>query len=445
MTKIHEPEPVSETRASQSRPWWRVRIRWILLLAICGVMGGLFLITQSGGGTEAILRKIRGKGGVIVQNGLVGRGFLNTFGIKTNNGLFRVTLDAHIPQPTSDELQVLQGSKFLRSLFLSDGRVDDSACQLFGSLQSVNSLSLHEYNLTDEELKRVVESFSDPGKFVFLQLVNTRLTDEGLENLNKCTGLLTLNIDGSEITGKGLSHLNLSRLLRLSLQNSNVTDSGLQQISQHKLPRLMELNLEGNPVSDSGLEALQDLPALRSLGVGGTRITPQGLAKFLKERPLTMLGLRDLRWSMDDFKQLPIDPQKLTILDLSGWNISDEDLRALPTFPKLLNLDLSRTRITDEGLKELARFPSLSIIKLDGTGITIKGVKVLQTSLTLREISVGKSGVTYEDLLSLPGKGSLGRIVLNEMDLSMDQLRKLSESHPAAIIVSDDRYVLPDQ
>jgi hypothetical protein len=67
----------------------------------------------------------------------------------------------------------------------------------------------------------------------------------------------------------------LSRLERLDLSGSSVTDAGLSQLKA--LTRLQTLELGGTDVGDNGMANLEGLQALRTLRLDGTRVGDVGL------------------------------------------------------------------------------------------------------------------------------------------------------------------------
>ncbi|MCA9095496.1 MAG: hypothetical protein KDA68_18580 [Planctomycetaceae bacterium] len=435
-------EDVQPGDGGPSRPrklamWMKV---CLVVFVCCAVLFGVILRGQAK--IAVVFKGIEEKGGGFDSQSF-GKGLLQSLGISTKHGFTRVLIGAFVPKPTADELEGLRGAPFLSSLYLMEGDVDESLSKLLGDLRLLKSLHLIDYGLTDQDLRRVMESLRSPSQLGGLELRNTSLTDEGLATIGGKAPLHALMIDGSKIKGGGLLHVNLSELRILHLKRSNISDTGLAEIGRQNCSLLCGLRLDNNPVTDTGLNSLQGLTSLYELGVGGTEVTPGGLAELLKKLPITILGLNDLSWTMEDLQRLSLDTTTLKGLELAGWNIGDTDLKSLPNMPNLTSLDLSRTRVTDEGLKELVRFPKLNSIQLDGTQITIQGLKSLQKSFTLWRISISKTGLTCEDLMELPTSPILQVFTLDGMNLSMDQLRKLGRQHPNAIFRSDNRIVFP--
>lgn len=80
------------------------------------------------------------------------------------------------------------------------------------------------------------------------------------------------------------------------------------------------------------------------------------------------------------------DLEKVTALDLTGTQITDEGLKEVVKLQKLEALWLSNTKITDENLKELAKLQKLQELFLDGTKVTAAGVAELKKAMPNCEI-----------------------------------------------------------
>ena len=64
------------------------------------------------------------------------------------------------------------------------------------------------------------------------------------------------------------------------------------------------------------------------------------------------------------------DLEKVEKLDLSGSQITNEDLKELSGLRNLKELCLDNTAITNQGLKELISMRQLKNVSLRGTGVT---------------------------------------------------------------------------
>ena len=109
------------------------------------------------------------------------------------------------------------------------------------------------------------------------------------------------------------------------------------------------------------------------------------------------------RWqNLDEtFWQSLAKLNNLRCLDLSGSNVTDDDLRYVEHLPRLVCLDLSGTKITDEGMKHLASLQRLDTIGLWDTSISDEGVKSLLKLSHLESLRYEKSKITPEALWAL--------------------------------------------
>jgi hypothetical protein len=78
-------------------------------------------------------------------------------------------------------------------------------------------------------------------------------------------------------------------LVILELGNPDVTDDTLDLLVG--LSQLRELTLNDSAVSDVGLATLARLPALETLRIARTRITPEGLRRFLDAPPRRLVSI----------------------------------------------------------------------------------------------------------------------------------------------------------
>ncbi len=127
------------------------------------------------------------------------------------------------------------------------------------------SFALLGDDVTDADLKllRGLES-----SLRWLDLANTRVTDDGLAFVGQ-----------------------FGQLRRLSLQRTAVTDAALPKLAS--LTQLQMLNLHTTGVSDSGVQALRPLARLKRLYVWQTKVTPTGVASLQAAMPNVEVTLGD--------------------------------------------------------------------------------------------------------------------------------------------------------
>jgi len=406
---------------------------------------GIVAIAWRQSGPAAIFKGIEARGGLVVREPTAAMKLIGDLipGMRSRrDGKSGIVNSLTVLDATEEEIRLLGSVSSITNLRMFRGRVTESLLETLRGLPNLTSLTLYDFNLTDEELKQVIDSLPHPEKLIYIGLRNTNLTDAGLASLGKCTSLTRLYIDGSKIDGSGFSKLAGPSLFFLNLTNSEVTDKNLNGIVKSVGGKLSTLQLDGSRITDEGLIVLRGVPNLGGLGVGGTEVTPHGLSELMKRRPLLTLSLRELPWTMNDLTSLPLGA-KFGYLDLSDWKITDESLKSIPDLPNLSGIDLSGCGISDAGLTELARFPRLTYVRLDQTKVTLSGVLQLTKQTKLHGVSVGQSGVDYAALLAAPSLGTLQGGNLDGMNLTNEQLRELSRKHPTCTFRADDRIFIP--
>jgi hypothetical protein len=146
-----------------------------------------------------------------------------------------------------------------------------------GRLPALVSLVLDGRNLTDAGLAHLTGltnlsdlTFSHPDFIIPIQI-----TDAGLAHLNGLRNLSKLSLHCTQVTGTGLDHLKgLAKLSNLDLSNSRVTDAGVAHLKG--MNNLTALNLNGCRITDAGLVHLKDLRNLSVLYISFTRVTNDG-------------------------------------------------------------------------------------------------------------------------------------------------------------------------
>jgi hypothetical protein len=127
-----------------------------------------------------------------------------------------------------------------------------------------------------------------------------------------------------------LSDDSTTRVFRVYLARTNVSDADLKQVSY--LTDTKFLDLSRTQITDAGLVHLASLSKLEGLYMSGVKVGDSGLA--------SLAGLRDLK-----------------------------------------SLDLTETLVTDRGLVHLKRLTKLEALHVNGTGVTAQGISELKKSL----------------------------------------------------------------
>ena len=334
-----------------------------------------------------------------------------------------------------------------------------------------------------------------------LSLTNCGITD--LSFVKSLTKLRTLYLPDNKIND--LTPLSgLRELKTLYLDKNPLTD--LTPLID--LPRLSMLSIQGVAINDYVLADLREampacrifydsvVEAARPISLGGTVFTEDVETLDLSYRDITDLSklsyclqLRDLNLtgnpleSMTTLSGLP----KLTILNLQGTGMRDEDLLFLATLHRLTYLDLRHNpELTAEGLDGLAAvLKNCQIIhddvfftvelggvrltsdmtEADLTGRGLSDIHGLDKFARLRRLSLYGNGL--EDISPLSGCTALEELDLRfnrvrdltplyscknlkQLDiggngaLDPDEIRRLQEALPGCAIVTDVDLSMPE-
>jgi len=190
-----------------------------------------------------------------------------------------------------------------------------------------------------------------------VNLIDTDVTDEWLQNLRMVPHIRLLYLRGTNVTGNGLRHIGgLKNLEVLDLQERpGLTAEVLANLAT--LRKLTSVDMTGcAAVGDDGLAEISDLTQLRTLSLSGSQVTDQ--------------GLRHLK-----------DMSQTSHLWLGDTNVTDEGLKQLSHMKRMYWLDLRGTRVTDEGLKHLTSMNNLWQLVFWDTQVTEAGVKRIRSAL----------------------------------------------------------------
>lgn len=178
----------------------------------------------------------------------------------------------------------LAGLKSLTALSLVRTRVTPAALQVIGQLNSLATISIGGLSLSDAALPMLpaLQSF-----YVY----DSATADALAESLSRQPNLSTIHLRKTRITDVGLRHLAATPKLRqLHLVDGILTDAGFSGLA---FPEATGINLSGNrELSDAVLPALVIQPKLTSLDLRQTRVTKEGIAAALNQRPAGLPTLR---------------------------------------------------------------------------------------------------------------------------------------------------------
>ncbi len=201
-------------------------------------------------------------------------------------------------------------------------------------------------------------------KRVYLE--NSTITDAGLECLPKLQ--LLQEFTGNSLTGNlGAVYISeASELKDLDLRRSTVSEEGMRYIS--KLKKVEILDVSRSHTTDAALEHVGKMVSLQALWIKSGLVTDKGIAHLS-----TLKNLYDLH--------------------LDRTQLSDAGMPHLTALQNLRRLDLKRTQVSDKGLIHLERLPGLQSLDVRGTKVTVEGARLLKARMpSLRFIDILDGG-----------------------------------------------------
>lgn len=258
-------------------------------------------------------------------------------------------------------------------------------------------------------------------------------TNELLQAFRYHTSLQQISLVSCPLIGDGgLQKLkSLKRLQLLNLRGcTQITDNCFSVISEY--PSLNTLNLEGTKITDDGLRKFLSVPrpSLQRLSLGRTNVTHHCLPCFKNFPNLIFLSLDGTK--VATLTSLPAFPS-LESFSVQGTDIPTEDLACLRNFPKLTSLNIgdtpningdeglellsgihllllqfpSRTTTTDAGLRHITGLPLTSVDLTNYNNVGDKGIAHLAVIKSLRQLHLSNTKLTDTGILALKDLSAL--------------------------------------
>lgn len=208
-----------------------------------------------------------------------------------------------------------------------------------------------------------------------------------------------------------LSPLTSNDLQMINMADSKVTDVGMSNLA--KLTGLKILNLRKNPITDVGVAHLAGMKEMATLYLDDTLITDAGLVHLAGMKNLYHLNLGESAKLSEDKPRRITDAgmeklaglQIVNFLDLSGSGVTDSGLKHLAGMSGMYYLNLSGSKITESALAAIGQFHGLSDLNISHTGkITKSGIPALLAMSALGSLTIHKGQISAELLAELKTK-----------------------------------------
>ncbi|XZE52924.1 protein kinase domain-containing protein [Planctomycetaceae bacterium SH139] len=250
---------------------------------------------------------------------------------------------------TSDGLKCLVGNRSISRLHLGAKVPEPVLISLLSSLPNLREVDLRNPQLTDVGMEAIARL-----PLQYLKIPKAQISDVGLKRLQNMTSLTSLDVNGTNVTEDGLMQVlpKLKNLRTVSLDDLPVTDRTMDVVA--KLPLSGTLSLKNTMITDAGLSRFRDMK-VSSLDLSGTEVSDEGM-----------------RYLQNVFN----DSGNFT-LSLAGTRVTDASLKYLEGKP-CWNLDLSNTTVGDGGIDSLRKLKSLRYLTLRNTQVSPAGIKLLE-------------------------------------------------------------------
>ena len=275
--------------------------------------------------------------------------------------------------------------------------------RLFAELSKLPQLSWVQISNSSNFDEQALALLADATRLKRLDIESSPLTDAGLEPIGRLKNLRILGIKRTNITGAGLRHLaGLDKIEHLELDANDLDDAGIAGLGP--MPRLKYLALNETPLGDAALEAIGRYTRLDYLLLRGTQVAGPGFAHLSELQELNWLDLDNTPFNDAGLPHLA-KLADLEQLRLAGTQVAGPGLKALRPLARLHYLDIGRSKVDGPGLAGLAGLPRLSSLNLDELPLDDEALLQLNdlpelSSLWLRNVQI--KGSTLEHLKEFP-------------------------------------------
>ncbi|MFN3326013.1 MAG: leucine-rich repeat domain-containing protein [Bryobacteraceae bacterium] len=251
------------------------------------------------------------------------------------------------------------------------------------------------------------------------------LTDGAVAYLKHWENLESLNMRGTEVTGRVFDHLaGMKRLKTLDVGFSRVNDDGFDPLSA--LESLEELHIGGNKMSGLALPLLRLLPSLKNLDVNGSQRTDSG-----------RWGLMLTDVNVESIAALT----QLEVLNMGGAIVSDVGMFAIEKLVNLHTLDVSRMEITAKGLDPLTRLPELRRLNLyQATRIDDSAAEFIAAMKKLEILDLSETAITDAFLDTAERMKQLRMVMVDGTKVSPERVEQFRKRRPDVRIFWAPRY-----
>lgn len=173
----------------------------------------------------------------------------------------------------------------------------------------------------------------DPNGLFGINMKRLEVTDDDMKYVAKLTGLKHIELEGTDITSKGIFNLEpLKNLQFLGADKTMIRGDAMKSIAKH--PMMENLVIGHNDLDDDNLKYLVALKYVTNLQVDNIHLSNKGLAHVLKLPELTVLKISGNN-RISDASILMMQKTKIKSLNVQSTGVGPA---SLPYFQKLTRL-----------------------------------------------------------------------------------------------------------
>jgi DNA-binding beta-propeller fold protein YncE len=226
--------------------------------------------------------------------------------------------------------------------------------------------------------------------------------------LDESGSVVSVQLEGCVFPDSLLAVLvDLPRMKQLQLGHSKVSDAGLRHL--RGLNSVESLTLIQTNIGDAGLVHLEGLPNLKSLTLNSSLVTDAGMRSLGQLKSLEQLDLESTQVGDAGLAHLGRLANMKRLL-LSSTRITDAGLVHLAGLLNLVELALADNPISDAGLAHLRGLKNLTELDVERTGVTDVSLKLLAGLPKLETLNLRRTQVTTQGLAQLKGLSDLRRL-----------------------------------
>ncbi|HEX4150008.1 MAG TPA: SUMF1/EgtB/PvdO family nonheme iron enzyme, partial [Pirellulales bacterium] len=369
---------------------------------------------------------------------------------------------------------------------MSGPTIDDALVRRMVTWRPLPSnLTFENSAITDAGLRAIGYRFGGLSHF---WINGSRITGEGFDAFRGKNVGSGLSVSDCPLTAAGMERIGeLGKISSLYASNCGLQDAWLAPIGKH-VEMDGKLKLLDNPITDAGLIHLEPLKSLKSLELGGTKVTAAGVEKLQKALPnckitwqgspaapasaaaappAKKLDFPDIKtprelaeWTLAVGGQvnagisggltgavpaeIAAKDFQLTSVRFDKLALDDAALARMARWPLPAAVNLTRATITDAGLRQLAAWkPGEAELSIDWTPVTGAGFDA-HKGKTFGYLSVSHCPISREGWARIGDLQLVGRLRVGGSKLSDESLIALVNRQPKLQILDAPNSPLTD-